>query len=142
MIQIPRCVGEIDVQMDGLSGDATCQREKTEQQETRKAQESSKASGARRLSESPKRMQGKAQRHSLLCLCRPWLHDQPSAQDIAYSILIPRFSISCRNRSAGTSNSCKTPPRLLIAPEASICTMIDAGRAVVRIIALISVFGS
>ena len=61
---------------------------------------------------------------------------------IPKSIRMPRFSISPRNRSAGTSTSCSTPPRLLIAPEASICTTIDAGNAVVRIIALMSVFGS
>lgn len=59
-----------------------------------------------------------------------------------YSILTPRFSISSKNRSAGTSRSCNTTPRLSIAPEASICTTMDAGNAVVRIIALISVFGS
>jgi hypothetical protein len=34
------------------------------------------------------------------------------------------------------------PPRLQIAPDASICTTIDAGNAVVRIIALMSVLGS
>ena len=59
-----------------------------------------------------------------------------------YSILIPLFSTSARNRSAGTSRSCNTPPLFEIAPEASICTTIDAGKAVVRIIALMSVFAS
>ena len=59
-----------------------------------------------------------------------------------YSILIPLFSTSARNISAGTSRSCNTPPVLGIAPEASICTTIEAGNAVVRIIALMSVFAS
>src|ERR1039458_7201923 len=52
-------------------------------------------------------------------------------------MLTPRFSPSSRKSSAGTSRSCKTPPRLPIAPDASICTTIDAGNAVVRIIALL-----
>ena len=59
-----------------------------------------------------------------------------------YSILIPLFSTSARNRSAGTSRSCNTPPSFGIAPDASICTTIEAGNAVVRIMALMSVFAS
>jgi len=59
-----------------------------------------------------------------------------------YWMWIPRLDISSRNRSAGMSRSCSTPPRLVMAPEAIICTTIEAGNAVVRIMALISVLGS
>lgn len=72
------------------------------------------------------------------------LNAQPgeAPYSILYSILIPLFSTSARNTSAGTSRSCNTPPLFEIAPEASICTTMDAGKAVVRIIALMSVFAS
>ena len=59
-----------------------------------------------------------------------------------YWMWIPRLDISSRNRSAGMSRSCSMPPRLVMAPEAIICTTIEAGNAVVRIMALISVLGS
>ena len=59
-----------------------------------------------------------------------------------YSILIPRRATSSKNASAGTSRSWSTAPRLPIAPEHIICRTIDAGNAVVRIMALISVFAS
>lgn len=74
-------------------------------------------------------------------ISRPALDDGITYSS-AYSILIPRRAISSRNISAGTSRSCNTAPRLAIAPEASICTTIEAGKAVVRIMALMSVLGS
>ena len=61
---------------------------------------------------------------------------------IRYSILIPRRSISSRKASAGTSRSCKTAPRLLTAPVHIIWRTMDAGNAVVRIMALMSLLGS
>ena len=61
---------------------------------------------------------------------------------IRYSTLIPRRSISSRKVWAGTSRSCKTAPCLLTAPMHIICSTMDAGNAVVRIMALISLLGS
>ena len=59
-----------------------------------------------------------------------------------YSILIPRRAISSRKESAGMSRSCKTAPRLLTAPVHIICRTMEAGKAVVRIMALMSLLGS
>jgi len=59
-----------------------------------------------------------------------------------YSILIPRRAISSRKESAGMSRSCKTAPRLLTAPVHIICRTIEAGKAVVRIMALMSLLES
>src|ERR1039457_4961827 len=71
-----------------------------------------------------------------------FLHTRPHFYAIRYSILIPRRSISSRKVSAGTSRSCKTAPRLLTAPEHIICSTMEAGKAVVRIMALMSLLGS
>lgn len=67
---------------------------------------------------------------------------RPASQRLAYSMRMPRFSISLRNAAAGTSVSCLIPPGLAIVPRAIICTTMEAGQAVVRIIAVIFVFGS
>ncbi len=65
-----------------------------------------------------------------------------SSYSIRYSILMPRRSISSRKASAGTSRSCKTAPRLHTAPVHIIWRTMDAGNAVVRIMALMSLLGS
>jgi hypothetical protein len=61
---------------------------------------------------------------------------------MGYPTWIRGFAISSRNRSAGRSRTSKTPPRFVIAPEARIGMTIDAGNAVVPILALISVLAS